>query len=67
MRDAFRGGVRAWLDELERQAALAGAPDPAQLAFELHALAQGANSAFQLLGDREAFARARTAIERLLP
>ena len=39
---------------------------PAQVAFEVHSAAQGANSAFQLLGDREAFARARAAIDRLL-
>jgi len=40
--------------------------DPAQLAFELNALEMGANWAFQLYGDRQAFARARDAIlERL--
>jgi AcrR family transcriptional regulator len=67
VREAVRGGVAAWLGELERQARAGGADDPRQLAFELHALALGANSAFQLLGDRDAFKRARRAMERLLP
>ncbi|HEX8475038.1 MAG TPA: TetR/AcrR family transcriptional regulator [Pyrinomonadaceae bacterium] len=40
--------------------------DPAQLAFELNALEMGANWAFQLYGDRQAFTRAREAmLERL--
>jgi SAM-dependent methyltransferase len=60
--------VRAFTPgELERQARAAGAEDPAQLAFELHALALGANHAFQLFGDRDAFVRARRAMQRLLP
>jgi AcrR family transcriptional regulator len=66
VRDRIRDGVAAWLGELERQARLAGDPDPAQLAFEVHALVQGANAAFQLLGDRTAFQRAREAIDRRL-
>jgi AcrR family transcriptional regulator len=36
--------------------------DPAQLAFEIHALLLGANWAFQLHGDAKAFHRARAAI-----
>jgi AcrR family transcriptional regulator len=67
VKDRIREGIRAWLGALEQQAELAGAEDPAQLAFELHALAQGANSSFQLFGDRAAFQRARRAIEPLLP
>jgi AcrR family transcriptional regulator len=67
VRDRISAGVSAWLAGLAGQAKLAGAQDPEQLAFELHALAQGANSAYQLFGDREAFARARTAMGRLLP
>ena len=66
VRDAVRDGVAAWVGALESQASEAGHDDPAQLAFELHSLAQGANSAFQLFGDRKAFDRARSAIERLL-
>jgi AcrR family transcriptional regulator len=67
VRDAVSGASAAWLGELERQARAAGADDPAQLAFELQSLAQGANFSFQLFGDREAFARARKAMARLLP
>ncbi len=40
--------------------------DPAQLVFEINALEMGANWAFQLHGDKQAFGRARLAIfERL--
>ena len=67
VRDRIRQGIGAWLSALEHQAELAGVDDPAQLAFQLHALAQGANSAYQLFGDRDAFDRARRAIEPLLP
>ncbi len=67
VRDRIRTGIGAWLAALELQAEVAGADDPAQLAFELHALAQGANASFQLFGDRGAFDRARRAIEPLLP
>jgi AcrR family transcriptional regulator len=64
--DAVRERVGAWVGGLESEARAAGFEDPAQIAFELHSITQGANSAFQLFGDRAAFARARTAIERLL-
>jgi AcrR family transcriptional regulator len=67
VRDAVRGAVAAWLGELENQARRAGAENPDQLAFELWATVQGANSACRLLGDPSAFDRARRAIERLLP
>ena len=67
VRDKVRGALVAWLGELERQATLAGVEDPAQLAFELNALAQGANLAYQLYGDATAFARARAAMARRLP
>jgi AcrR family transcriptional regulator len=67
VRDAVRAGTAAWVRELERQATAAGAKDPAQLAFELHSIALGANSAFQLFGDAAAFDRARVAMRRLLP
>jgi AcrR family transcriptional regulator len=66
VRDAIRESVAAWVGELERQARIAGAEDPAQLAFELQAIVQGANSAYQLLGDERAFDRARAATARLL-
>jgi AcrR family transcriptional regulator len=67
VRDAVREAVGAWVDGLALEAELAGAPDPRQLAFELHALGQGANTAAQLLDDRQAFKRARVAMHRLLP
>jgi AcrR family transcriptional regulator len=66
VRDAVRDGMAAWLEGLEAQAEAAGLDDPAQVAFEIHSAAQGANSAFQLFGDRKVFARAREAIDRLL-
>jgi AcrR family transcriptional regulator len=66
VRDAIGERVSAWVGGLEAEARAAGFDDPAQLAFELYSVAQGANSAFQLFGDREAFARARKAIDRLL-
>ena len=67
VRDEVRAKSAAWLGELERQAAAAGAAEPHQLAFELHALVHGANSQFKLFGDREVFERARRAMDRLLP
>jgi AcrR family transcriptional regulator len=67
VRDRIQEAFGAWLGELERQAAIAGANDPAQLAFELQAVIQSANSRFQLFGDRTVFRRARMALERLLP
>jgi AcrR family transcriptional regulator len=67
VRDAIEANSAAWRSGLEREAAVAGVEDPAQLAFELQSLAQGANFAYQLFGDREAFARARRAIDSRLP
>ena len=66
VKDRLQDAFGAWLAELERQAAIAGALDPAQLAFELQALIQGANSSYQLFGDPRAFRRAREALDRLL-
>jgi AcrR family transcriptional regulator len=67
VRDKLRDGQRALLGELAKQAQLAGVDDPDQLVFELHSLIHGANARYQLLDDEEAFARARRAIDRLLP
>jgi AcrR family transcriptional regulator len=66
VRDAVRDQTAAWLGALESEGKEAGAPNPKQLAFELQSLAQGANFAFQLFGDRDAFSRGRAAIDRLL-
>ena len=73
VRDRVAEIMREWLATLQRsvkeaQAArqLGPGADPAQLAFELNALEMGANWAFQLHGDRQAFTRARDAmLERL--
>jgi AcrR family transcriptional regulator len=64
--DRVRDVVAAWMSYLEGQARAAGADDPKLLAFEFHALAQGANSAFRLFEDPQAFARARKAIDSVV-
>jgi AcrR family transcriptional regulator len=73
VRDAIVRASRAWMNELEEQAEVARHRDelpvnldPAQLAFELNALADAANAVYQLHGERRAFVRAREAIARLL-
>ena len=66
VRDRIGDRVGAWLELLEQEAKEAGAQDPAQLAFELFAVAQAANTGFRLFGDRQAFVQARTAVDRLL-
>jgi AcrR family transcriptional regulator len=73
VRDEIAGLVSEWLMGLE--AAVTDAQeaghvslevDAQQLAFELHSLCMGANWAFQLYRDGEAFGRARSAIRRRL-
>jgi AcrR family transcriptional regulator len=66
VRDRIRDGMAAWIGGLEQEAEAAGVGDPAQLAFELVAVAQAANSRSRLFGDRDAFVRARAAIDRRL-
>jgi AcrR family transcriptional regulator len=66
VRDAIAAALDVWLGELERQARLAGAPDPGRFAFELYAVVMGANSRFRMNGDRAVFGYARDAIERRL-
>jgi AcrR family transcriptional regulator len=73
VRDAIAAQQRDWLAVLERLAReaaelgeLDAAVDPAQLAFELHALLVAANTAFILQGDRGVFDRARKAIRERL-
>jgi len=66
VREAVRGSIAAWLDELRRQAEIAAIADPAQLAFEVYSLTLGANASSRLLRDERTFTRAREAIERRL-
>ena len=66
VRDAIAASLDAWTGELERQAGIAGVDDPGRYAFELFALAMGANSRYRLSGNDEVFAYAREAIDRLL-
>jgi AcrR family transcriptional regulator len=66
VRDTIAHAVDAWLDELERQARIAGHPDPEQVAFELQALVMAANSRRRLSGDSRSFKLARAAVERIL-
>jgi len=71
--EAIRDALALWLGAIEREVAtaikrgeLAAAADPAQVAFELNALAMGANQALQLQGDREALTRARRGMARAI-
>jgi len=58
--------LRGSITEAREAGQLNADADPAQLAFELNALEMGANWAFQLYGDTQAFSRAREAmLERL--
>ena len=66
VREAIAGALDAWLGELERQAQIAGSPDPARFAFELYSVVMGANSRFRMGGDPVVFLYAREAIDRLL-
>jgi AcrR family transcriptional regulator len=73
VRDRVAAVMKSWINVLEeeiRQAQsrsqLDAKIDPAQLAFELHAFGLEANWASQLLGDKQAFERAREAMRRRL-
>jgi AcrR family transcriptional regulator len=66
VRDAIAAALDAWLDELERQARIAGATEPGRLAFELYAVVMAANSRYRLSGDRSVFDLAARVIDRLL-
>ncbi len=68
VRDLIAELTATWLDHLEEEAAnaqqrgeLRAAIEPAQLAFECHAVVQEANWARQLLGRTDSFDRAKTA------
>jgi len=69
VRDRVAGIMKEWLatlrgsiNEAREAGQLNADADPAQLAFELNALEMGANWAYQLYGDRQAFSRARAAM-----
>lgn len=66
VRDAIAAALGRWLDELERQAAVAGLDEPGRVAFELYALVMGANARYRLSGDERAFAYARDSVDRVL-
>ncbi|MDX6603232.1 MAG: hypothetical protein QOF13_2434 [Solirubrobacterales bacterium] len=66
VRDAIAAALDSWFGELQRQAQIAGSPDPGRFAFELYAVVMGANSRYRLSGDRTVFAYARDTIARLL-
>jgi AcrR family transcriptional regulator len=73
MRDAVAQTMKRWLRVLEREAALAvkagdlpAGTDPADVAFQLNALAAAASYGFQLWRDPEVFARARRSMRRVL-
>ncbi|HKS23800.1 MAG TPA: TetR/AcrR family transcriptional regulator [Thermoanaerobaculia bacterium] len=73
VRDAVKQQMEDWFGALERAIRMAkdeghldADVDPAQLAFELNSLFFGANFAYNLRHDEEAFARARRAIEQRL-
>jgi AcrR family transcriptional regulator len=73
VREAVDRALRRWLRVLEREAGAAVEAgdlppdtDPAQVAFELNALASGANQELQLRRAPEAMERARRAMLRVL-
>jgi len=73
LRDAVAETMELWLGALEREAAAAidagdipADTDPADIAFELNAVAAAASYGFQLSRDRAVFARARRSMRRAL-
>jgi AcrR family transcriptional regulator len=73
LHDAVAETMDRWLGALEREVALAveagelpADTEPADVAFELNALAAAASYGFQLTRDREVFERARRSMRRAL-
>jgi AcrR family transcriptional regulator len=69
VRDLIAELSKSWLETIQSEARhakslgqLEAEVDTAQLAFELHAMAHGANWAYNLFDDKRAFERARTSI-----
>ena len=65
VRDSIRDYWGAWVEGIANEARTAGLKDPDQFAFELVALASGANQRYRLFRDEEIFRRARRGLERL--
>jgi AcrR family transcriptional regulator len=73
LRDAVAAVMRRWLGVLEREASIAieagelpAEVEPADVAFELNALAAAASYGHKLEGDPAVFARARRSMRRVL-
>jgi hypothetical protein len=73
LRDAVAETMKRWHGALEREARIAAeagelppGADPADVAFELNALAAAASYGFQLSRDPEVFERARRSMRRAL-
>jgi AcrR family transcriptional regulator len=73
LRDAVARTMEQWLGALEREAAIAidagdlpASTNPADVAFELNALAAAASYGFQLWRNPEVFKRARRSMRRVL-
>jgi AcrR family transcriptional regulator len=73
LRDAVAAAMSRWLGVLEREASTAieagelpPGTEPADVAFELNALASAASYGFQLWRDPKVFARARRSMRRVL-
>ena len=73
IRERIAALTRGWRDMLKAEAQKAielghlhNEADPALLAFQLHALPQQANWAYQLLGEQNAFDHARASTQQLL-
>ena len=73
VREEVNRALSLWLAAIEREVATAtergelpSEAEPAQVAFELNALAMGANQGLQLRGDGEALDRARQGMSRVL-
>jgi len=65
VRDAIARGLDAWIAEIGRNARIAGVADPERFAFEMYAVAMGANSRYRLTGDPRVLDYARAAMKRL--
>jgi AcrR family transcriptional regulator len=65
VRDAIAAALDAWMNELVRQARIAGVEQPERFAFDLYSVVMGANSRYRISGDRRVFDYARESLRRL--